>query len=299
MKVSGFSYIRNGFKYDYPFIESIKSILAVCDEFIIAVGESVDGTKEAIEALNSPRIKIIDTVWDNELRIGGKIFSQQANIALDNITGDWAFHIQADEAIHENDLKKIYAAMEKYQHNERIEGFLFDFLNFYGGYKYIGVTRRWHRKEIRVVRNRPEIRSYRDSQGFRIYPSREHWENGHPGRPLRVIKPDVPVYHYGYARHPVLMQKKYNYFNSFWHDDKWLKENNIREEFDYSLIDDVVEFSGTHPEVMKERIAKQDWDFVFGRSKRKFTPKNWFLYMVEKYTGWRIGEYRNYRIVNG
>jgi hypothetical protein len=297
MKVSGFSYIRNGFNYDYPFIESIKSILPICDEFIITVGESIDGTKEAIEALDSPKIKIIDTVWDDKLRIGGKIFSQQTNIALDNITGDWAFHIQADEVIHENDLKKIYDTMLKYQHNERVEGFLFDFLNFYGGYKYIGTTRRWHRNEIRIVRNLPNIRSYRDSQGFRIYPSREHWENSHQGKSLKVIKLDVPIYHYSYARHPALMQKKYNYFNSFWHDDKWLKENKIKEAFDYSLIDYVIEFSGTHPEIMKERIKKQDWDFVFNHSKRNFTPKEWFLYMVEKYTGWRIGEYRNYRII--
>lgn len=79
----------------------MQSILPICDEFIMAVGDSEDGTREAIVALNNPKIKIIDTVWDEQMRQGGKIFAQQANIALDACTGDWLFHIQADEIIHE------------------------------------------------------------------------------------------------------------------------------------------------------------------------------------------------------
>jgi len=113
MKISGFSYVRNGFEYGYPFIEAIQSVLPVCDEFVIAVGDSTDGTREAIAKLDPQKIKIIDTKWDMQLREGGKVFAQQANIALDNITGDWAFHIQADEVIHENDLQKIIAAIKE------------------------------------------------------------------------------------------------------------------------------------------------------------------------------------------
>ena len=111
-KISGFSYIRNGFEFDYPFLESIQSILPICDEFIIAVGDSHDGTREAIEKLGSDKIKIIDTIWDENMRANGAIFAQQSNIALDHITGNWAFHIQADEVIHENDLPKIRQAIE-------------------------------------------------------------------------------------------------------------------------------------------------------------------------------------------
>src|SRR6185436_13189614 len=102
MTISGFSYIKNGFTYEYPFLQSIQSILPICDEFVIAVGNSNDGTKEAILAIGSPKIRIIDTVWDEQLRSNGKIFAQQANIALMNTKCDWAFHIQADELIHEN-----------------------------------------------------------------------------------------------------------------------------------------------------------------------------------------------------
>lgn len=38
--------------YDYPFREAIRSILPLCDEFVVAVGDSTDGTREAVLALD-------------------------------------------------------------------------------------------------------------------------------------------------------------------------------------------------------------------------------------------------------
>jgi hypothetical protein len=94
------------------------------------------------------------------------------------------------------------------------------------------------------------------------------------------------------------MQKKSNFFHTFWHDDKWLKENASNEnEFDYSEVDEVVPFKGTHPKLMHEKVAAQDWKFEYDRSKAKFTFKNRVLHFIEKKTGWRIGEYKNYKII--
>jgi glycosyltransferase involved in cell wall biosynthesis len=298
MKVSGFSYIRNGFIYGYPFLESIRSILPICDEFVIAVGNSTDGTREAIIALGDPKIKVIDTVWDENLRQGGRIFSQQCNIALRAITGDWGFHIQADEVAHENDLEKILEAMRKYKDDERVEGLLFDFLNFYGSYHYIGNTRRWHRREIRVIRNDRHIQSYRDSQGFRYFKSPDAPETETAGRKLRVKKSDAFIYHYSYVRSPALMQKKTEYFNSFWHDDNWLKQNMpSKSEFDYYNIDDVSPFNGSHPKVMEEIIANHKDSFDPKRIRRNFSLRERILYKIEKLTGYRIGEYKNYKLI--
>jgi len=297
-KVSGFTYIRNGFEYGYPFLESIQSLLPLVDELVVAVGKSVDGTREAIENLGSDKIVIIDTIWDESLREGGKIFAQQANIALDHITGDIGFHLQADEVLHEKDHPAIKKAIEVLRKKPEVEGILFNFLNFYGGYFYTGSTRKWHRKEIRIIKNLPNIRSYRDSQGFRYYPSPQEYAQGHPGRSLRVLALQVPVYHYSYARNPALMQKKNNYFNSFWHDDKWLKKNTPQEKnYDYNRVDFVVPFTGTHPLLMMERVNSQDWEFTFDPSKSHFSFKGKFLHIIEKFTGWRIGEYKNYRVM--
>ena len=108
----------------------------------------------------------------------------------------------------------------------------------------------------------------------------------------------VPFFHYSYARKPQLMQKKNNYFNSFWHDDNWLKQNNsTKEEYDYSIVDAVKDFKGTHPALMKKHVDAQDWEFNYDPKKARFSTKNRILHHVENLTGWRIGEYKNYKVI--
>lgn len=298
MKISAFSYVRNGLDYGYPFLQSIQSVLPVCDEFIIAVGDSTDGTKDAIAGLGNPKIKIIDTIWDENLRTNGKIFAQQANIALNEITGDWAFHIQADELIHENDLGKIYEHINAVNDDPRIEGLLFDFLNFFGSYKYLNNTRYQHRKEIRIFRNNLNIFSYRDSQGFRKYPSYNDYLNGHKGYKLRVKYIHTPVYHYSYVRNPDQMNKRLKTFESFYHDDTYIeKKYQPSQEFDYYNIERVKLFDGKHPFLMNEIIEKEDWDFDPGRLHKTLDLKERLIYWIEDRIKHRIGEYRNYKII--
>ena len=298
MKVSGFSYIRNGFSYQYPFLESIQSILPVCDEFIVAVGNSVDGTREAIEALNDPKIKIVDTIWDEQMRQGGKIFAQQANIALDACTGDWLFHIQADEIIHENDLPTIRAAIEEAHTNKRVEGLLFDFLNFYGSYNYLNGTRYQHRKEIRIFRSGLDVRSYRDSQGFRKYPPSKQSPT-FKGYKLRVRHIDVPVYHYSYVRSPKQMSQKSRYFSSFYLSDDQLEKHfeGHQDEANYYAIERVAPFTGTHPTLMADWIKNGNYDFDPSRITGDMTLKKRVAYWMDKVVGRRIGEYKNYKLI--
>ncbi len=64
MMISGFTIVRNAVKFHYPIVESITSILPICDEFVVNVGDSDDGTLELIRSINSPKIRIIQTQWD-------------------------------------------------------------------------------------------------------------------------------------------------------------------------------------------------------------------------------------------
>lgn len=298
MKISAYSYIRNGFTYEYPFIQSIRSVLPICDEFVIAVGDSNDGTKEAILKIGDPKIRIIDTIWDENLRKAGKIFAQQANIALRNITGDWAFHIQADELIHENDLDKIYNQIKAANDDKKIEGFLFDFLNFYGNYNYLNDTRYQHKKEIRIFRNNLNVFSYRDSQGVRKYPSYEEYLNDHQGYKLNVKYIHIPVYHYSYVRSPHKMNTKMKYFDSFWHDDNYI-ENKYQsiDDYDFYNIERVKKFEGTHPALMKDIIKKNNWDFDITRLNKSLNLKDRIIYWIEDRINYRIGEYKNYKLI--
>ncbi|MEW6686512.1 MAG: glycosyltransferase family 2 protein [Candidatus Edwardsbacteria bacterium] len=289
MKVSGFSIVRHAIKFDYPVVEAITSLLPLCDEFVIAVGNSEDETLGLIKSINSPKVKIIETIWDDNLREGGRVLAVETDKAFSAISGnsDWAFYIQADEVIHEKYHTAILEAMKKWKDDERVEGLLFNYLHFYGSYDYIGDSRRWYKREIRVVRNDRQIRSFRDAQGFR--------KNN---RLLHVKPIDAFVYHYGWVKPPELQQSKQQHFHKLWHDDEWLGKNISKEQlFDYSKIDSLERFTGTHPAVMQERIRQKNWEFNFDLTKKNFPLLKRLLYQIERKTDWRIGEYRNFKII--
>jgi glycosyltransferase involved in cell wall biosynthesis len=290
MKVAGFTFIRNAVKFDYPIVEAITSILPICDEFVVALGNSTDNTLQLIESIGSDKIKIIHTVWDDSLRAGGAVLAIETNKAFEAISedADWAFYIQGDEVVHEKYLDTIYKQMQQWQHSPEVEGLLFKYLHFYGSYQYIGDSRKWYRREIRIIRNNKNIRAYRDAQGFRKKDNTK----------LQVKLIDAYVYHYGWVREPLKQQQKQLTFHKYWHNDEWLKNNipNV-ELYDYSGIDSLVKFEGTHPQVMKERIARESWTLTFDVAEKKFSPRDKILMWIEKHTGWRIGEYKNYKII--
>ena len=296
MKISGFTYVRNGFDFGYPFKAAIQSLLPIVDEMIVIVGDSTDGTREAVESINSDKIKIIDTVWDMEMRRNGKIFAQQANLGLDNISGNWVIHIQADEVLHEDDQSLLKKEILDNDKLENVEGLLFPFYHFWGDFCYIRKTRKTHNYEIRAFKNKGVIRSYRDSQGFRKYNSLDGYAEGEKGEKLKVVKINVPIYHYSYVRHPRLMAKKSSFFDRFWHADENLKEQ--KKEFDYNAVDKLDIFKGTHPKWIREFIRNKDWDFNYDPSRSNMSLKYRILYLLEKITGIRPFSYKNYKLIS-
>ena len=298
MKISGFTYVRNGLKLKYPFIESIKSLLEIVDEYVIVLGDSDDGSREAIQNLNSAKIKIIDTVWDMNLRKSGKIFAQQSDIGLDHVTGDWVIHLQADEVLHENEISSLKKYILKYDSDDRVDGLLFPFLNFRGDYEHIHAGRQIHRFEIRAFRKNPLIRAYKDSQGFRTYTSLQAHRDGEKGEKLKVVKINVSIYHYNYVRPPDVMKEKAKIFHSFYNDDKWIAEKfDNMKEVDYNEVDQLKIFKGSHPKVMEDIIKQKDWDFTYDPSKAHTSVRHRILNKIEEWTGYRIGEYKNYKII--
>ena len=290
MKVSGFAIARNVVKADYPIGEALKSIAPLCDEIVVAVGNSDDQTRDYILGLGLKQLKIIDTVWDDELREGGRVLADETNKALSatDPKSDWCFYIQADECIHEDDIERISTSMSEYVNNESVDALLFDYRHFYGSYDYIGDSRKWYRKEIRIIRQGRGIKSWKDAQGFRSKNNEK----------LRVASTGARIFHYGWVKHPKHQQIKQKQFHRLWHDDSMLdKMVTNKEEFDYSTIDSLQKFQETHPQLMKERINAQNWKFDFDLSRKNFTLKTRFLYYFEKITGIRIGEYKNYKLI--
>ncbi len=287
MKISGFSFLRNAVQYDYPFLESISSILPLCDEFMIAVGKSDDDTLEKVQSLQSPKIRILETTWDESRRTGGAVLAQQTNIALSHAMGDWAFYLQGDEVVHENDLPAISKAMGKHHADKRVEGLLFSYNHFYGSYNYVGVSRQWYRREIRVVRTGIGVQSWGDAQGFRI-----------DGRKLRVKQVDARIYHYGWVRSPEVQQAKQKSFNRLWHSDAWVDQHiGNAPSYSYRGGGRLSQFTGSHPAVMKQRVAAQSWRFEYRPDNVHQSLKDRILQRFETNTGIRIGEYKNYELI--
>jgi len=287
MKVTGFTFVRNGVKYDYPFLESINSLLPLCDEVIVAVGQSEDDTLERIKSLQETKIRILETVWDETMRKGGTILSQQTNVALDQVKGDWAIYLQADEVLSEHDYSTIRDAMLRYKDENEVEGFLFKYKHFYGSYNYIGDSRRWYRREIRIVRPNDGVRSWGDAQGFR-----------RNGKKLHVRFIDAAIYHYGWVKPPEVQQLKQKNFNRLWHLDEWVDQHiGDASEYYYSQGGRLKLFDGVHPKVMKERIKRQSWKFTYNPLKVQQPLKEKILDAIESQCGWRIGEYKNYIII--
>jgi len=291
MKVAGFTFIRNAVKNDYSIVEAITSILPICDEFIVAVGKSEDSTLELIQSIKSPKIKIVETIWDDTQREGGKTFALETDKALVAVSKDvnWAFYIQGDECVHEKDLPIIQAEMQANLHDARVEGLLFHYTHFYGSYDYVAVSRRWYRREIRIVRPHIGVHSYRDAQGFRLN-----------GRKLHVKLIPATIHHYGWVKPPQGINNKVRNFNQFYQEERWMEQHMPANfEFDYNNADRLLPFTGSHPEVMKTRIKAQNWPMKLDAEaiRKKMTIRRKVLQWIEDISGWRLGEYRNYKLL--
>lgn len=289
MKVTGFTFIRNAIKLDYPIVEAIQSILPICNDFVVAVGNSEDETLDLIQSVDPNKIKIVQTKWDDNLRENGAVLAIETNKAFQSIDSesDWAFYIQGDEVIHEKYLQTIQSAMIHYKNQVEIDGLLFNYLHFYGSYDYVGASSNWYREEIRVIKNKKEIYSYKDAQGFR---------KGNNEK-LNVAKIPAFVFHYGWVKEPKAMQQKQESFHRLWHDDKWLDQHILKSEvFEYEEhVSQLNIFKETHPKVMFERIQRKNWKFDYDISLNKRSLKDLikdFLLIIGI-----NASYQNYRLI--
>jgi hypothetical protein len=290
MKVSGFTFIRNAVRFDYPVVEAIRSIMPVCDDFYVAVGNSDDNTLELIKSIDPERIHIIETVWDSspEINKGGRVFAIETNKALMAVPpdSDWAFYIQGDEVVHEKYLDNIRSAMTQYKDDKRVDGLLFNYLHFYGSYDYVGISPKWYRHEIRIIRNDKSIYSFRDAQGFRKGEDQK----------LNVKPIDACMYHYGWVKEPQVMLEKMRNSRTNYYQIEMPKHTELKDSYDYSFIDALSPFTGTQPAVMEDRIRRKNWKFDYDISFNRLSMKYKTKIFLKKYLGINT-YYENYRII--
>jgi hypothetical protein len=238
MKVSAFTFIKNGQLLGYPFIQSIKSILPIVDEFIINVGLWEDSTLDEIKNIHDPKIRIIQSHWNDNMKDRGFVYGQQKMIAQYNCTGDWAFYIEGDEIYHENDLDKIYMSMKESLSNPDIEALIFDFYHFYGnGNSYLD-SPGWYRTEARIIKN--SLRTYAPDGLFWLV-----LDSNKNGRYPNAKHTGANCYHYGWVRSENQMNLKSEKVEKYW--------GGSAKKIDYSKMDQSIirEFKGTHPKIIQ------------------------------------------------
>lgn len=314
MLISGFTMVKNGTKLYYPVKQSIASILPIVDEFVVALGncDEDDHTREEIKSLGSDKVRIIDTVWDTEAFPNGTENAHQTDIAKEACSGCWLFYLQADEVIHEKFLPEIEEQCKKYLEDQEVEGFLFNYVHFWGDYWHYIPNHGWYPQEIRIIRNDPDIHSWRSAQSFRRIPGFDgkSYRQTEGTYKLKVVPLNAYVYHYGWVRPPHMMQAKKTALSNI-HKSQGAAEKEIGNEapnFDYGNLERLPTFKGTHPEVMQERIEAFDWASELTPEKvNKHRPpfkherlKNRLLTFIEQnlFGGHQLFGHSNWKVLN-
>jgi glycosyltransferase involved in cell wall biosynthesis len=256
MKLSGFTFVRNAVSLDYPVVESISSILPIVDEFIVNVGPSDDGTLDLVRSIGDPKIKIIQSQWNPNVVSGGYVYAQQTNIALFNCMGKWAFYLQSDEVVHEEDHPLIMEYVDRYLDDDRVEGLALREINFWGDPRTIvRVHPQWERRRCWIIKPHCFTLSRGDAAGFTVHPKYKE-----RGRRIRVIDTGARLFHVGNVKTKQAMQDKCRkvsgYFQGLgsgayqWVDSFYYKK--APRQF-------IARYEGTYPKVMAGWINKHDW----------------------------------------
>ncbi|MDB6066929.1 MAG: hypothetical protein JWR26_3137 [Pedosphaera sp.] len=290
MKISGFTFVRNGLALGYPLVASIRSLLPLCDEVIVNVPRSTDETLKAVQGIGDPKIRIIESEWDDQEKAGDPIFQRHTDLALEQCTGDWCVYIQADEVLHEESIPEMRAAMERELNDSKVQGLLVDYTHFYGSFWTQVYSFGWYYKEIRVVRRDPKIRASGGAQGFRTTDGEKLWVKNSGGR----------YFHYGFALEPSQARIKIGNLNELYGNQKGTEAVAQKPARFYDDDQKVKPFKGTHPAAMREIVAAATWTYNSRNPLVRFRSEYFWediALIVKRCTGLTLGVHKNYRLL--
>jgi hypothetical protein len=126
-----------------------------------------------------------------------------------------------------------------------------------------------------------------------------------------VARVDAEIYHYGWVRPPHLMQNKRRALDTVhWGRSRAAEYyEKAPSVFDYGPLDRLAVFEGTHPEVMRDMIARMDWQEHLQPTGRPNPYREPHKHERLKYRvltflenrilkGRQIGGFKNYRLLD-
>ena len=153
--ISGYTTTRNCNQHQYPWRQSIKSMLGFCDEVVVVDGGSTDGTLEDLQkwAEEEPRLKVhlVERDWDHP-RFAVFDGAQKA-AARSRCTGDFLWQQDADEVVHEKDYQNIKDLCTRFP--AEVDLLCLPVIEYWGGPEKVRMdVNPW---KWRLSRNRPHI----------------------------------------------------------------------------------------------------------------------------------------------
>ena len=286
-KVSGFTIVRNAIKLDFPLEPSIRSILPLCDELVVNVGRSDDDTLALVQSIHDPKLRILESEWD--MTIKNKVLGDETLRAMRACQHPWGIYIQADEVLHERGLEALALSLDACDGDPRVEGLLVKYVHFYGGMDTIARNRRWYRREVRAVRLAPtlDIRPYQGAQGFRVGPSH---------RKIRARLTEAEMFHYGWARPAHALRAKREASQVLY---PWSRDREARQPL-LPWFPGLRPFPGAHPKAAQDWVEARRHDDERKVERPRFRAEHLRFYasdMIERLTGVRVFEFRNYEMV--
>jgi hypothetical protein len=286
--LSAFTLVRNAVKLNFPVVATICSVLGVCDEVVVNVGKSDDETRELVAGIGDSRVRLIESEWD--LASGDAMLARETQRALDACRGRWAIYIQADEVLHETGAGILKRKIAEWDADARVEGLLVNYLHFYGTFDCIATNRSWYRREVRCIRLGKDIRPYQGAQGFRVGPEY---------RKIRARPTDAVMFHYGWARPACAIREKLAVNETMYPLAKARLERE-RQRGTLPWIPLLRSFSGEHPAAARDWIAASRAQPPIEVEPRHLQLRHLRYYLsdaVERLTGARVFEFRNYTVV--
>lgn len=310
--LSGFTLVKNATLREYPVEAVLRTLRAVCDEVVVNVGDSEDDTLERVRDAAGPAdggpagdgpggrgasppdggdpapVRILERTWPEEFGNHLKELSDESNRALEACSREWALYLQADELLHEDDVPDLRRALARADGDDRVEGLLFDYLHFHGSPEWVLEGRRRYRREVRVVRRGAGVRSVRDAQGFRV--------GGEGGREPRVIRSGARIFHYGYVKSREGLDRK----RRLWM--RWFGEEPDEDRrMTLHAYRGLRRFEGEHPAAVRPWLEGRTYDFDPAEAEPPprdlRTLKVRISDAIERRTGHRLFEHRNYRLI--